>query len=123
MVVGSSMLLVLSSAFGWYYGFSPMWQPTGWEDQVTAPSYTYVVSTQQFPPYITQAAKQHDRARFGTAVYPLEGEEVAEEAQALYGLQWREQQEAEKGHRWVIQMLSEGQLDALEEFRAQPQQA
>lgn len=122
MLVGSSVLLVLSGAFGWYYGFSPMWQPTGWEDQVAASPYPYVVSTQQFPPYIARAAKQRDGARFGTAVYLLEGEDVAEEAQPLYGLQWREQAEAEKGHRWVIEMLSQGKLDALEEFRAQTRQ-
>lgn len=123
MLVGSSILLVLSSAFGWYYGFSPMWQPAGWEDQVAASSHAYVVSTQQLPPYISWTAKQHDGARFGTAVYPLEGEEVAEEAQALYGLQWRGQQEAQEGHRWVVQMLSEGKLEALAEFRAQTEQA
>jgi hypothetical protein len=77
------------------------------------------VSTQQFPPYISRTTKHHDGARFGTAVYLLEGEEVAEEAQALYGLQWREQQEAAEGHRWVVRMLTEGKVSALEEFRAQ----
>ena len=123
MVVGSSVLLVLSSAFGWYYGFSPMWRPAGWEERVTVSSHAYVVSTQQFPPYISWAAKQHNGVRFGTAVYPLEGEEVAEEAPALYGLQWRAHQEAQEGHRWVVQMLSEGKFEALEEFRAQTEYA
>ena len=31
---GSTTVLVLSGALGWYYGFSPMWQPYGWEERV-----------------------------------------------------------------------------------------
>lgn len=121
MVIGSLSLLAVSTAWGWYYGFSPMWRPTGWEDQVEAQPHPFVVSTQQFPPYILRRAKHG--ARFGTAVYPLEGRDVADEAQAVYGLQWHQQQEAEEGHRWVVDLLRSGNFADLEPFRASSNQS
>jgi len=118
MSLGSTVLLVLSGALGWYYGFSPMWQPQGWEEQVEQGGQTFVISTQPYPPYLSLKARRTGGARFGTAVYPLHGDEVAEDAQALYGMQWRQQHDAEEGHRWVVQTLREGKLAELEDFRA-----
>jgi len=118
MSLGSVALLVVSGVVGWYYGFSPMWQPRGWEEQVEQAGQKFVVFTQQYPPYLSFKAKRSDGARFGTAVYPLHGEEVAEDAQALYGMQWRAPQDAEAGHRWVVQLLREGRLKELADFRA-----
>lgn len=118
MSLGSTVLLVLSGALGWYYGFSPMWQPQGWEEQVEQGGQTFVISTQPYPPYLSLKARRTGGARFGTAVYPLHGDEVAEDAQALYGMQWRAQPDAEEGHRWVVQTLREGKLAELEDFRA-----
>jgi hypothetical protein len=128
MMLGSLAIFVCGSAFGRYYGFSPMWQPHGWEDVVDevdkpqASPHGFVISTQQYPPYLVRAAKKQDGARFGTAVYALEGEEVAEEAQALYGLQWPQQQEAETGHRWVVDTLRQGKFAELEQYRAQTEE-
>ena len=135
MMLGSLAIFICGSVFGRYYGFSPMWQPYGWEDKidqvdtqgdagdkVEAAPHRFVISTQQYPPYLVRAAKQQDGARFGTAVYALEGEEVAEEADALYGLQWPQQQEAEAGHRWVVETLRQGKLSELEKYRAQTQE-
>ena len=123
MSLGSLVLLVLSGAVGWYYGFSPMWQPRGWEEQVEQGGQKFVVSTQQYPPYLSLKARRQGGAQFGTAVYPLPGgEEVAEDAQALYGMQWRAQDDAEEGHRWVVQLLREGKQEELEDFRTQPEQ-
>lgn len=121
MILVSLAIFVCSSMFGRYYGFSPMWQPNGWEDkveEVKSSSHGFVISTQQYPPYIVRTAKRQDGARFGTAVYALEGDEVAEEAQALYGLQWPQQQEAQAGHGWVIEMLRQGRFAELERYRA-----
>ena len=118
MSLGSTVLLVLSGALGWYYGFSPMWQPHGWEEQVEQRGQTFVVSTQPYPPYLSLKARRSGGAQFGTAVYPLHGSEVAEDAQALYGMQWRRHYDAEEGHRWVVQTLREGKLAELEDFRA-----
>lgn len=118
MSLGSTGLLVVSGALGWYYGFSPMWQPQGWEEQVEQGGQTFVVSTQPYPPYLSLKARRTGGARFGTAVYPLHGDEVAEDAQALYGMQWRQQHDAEEGHHWVVQTLREGKLAELEDFRA-----
>lgn len=118
MSSGSVVLLLVSAVVGWYYGFSPMWQPRGWEEQVEQGGRKFVVSTQQYPPYISLKARRSGGAQFGTAVYPLEGEEVAEETPALYGMQWHGQQDAEEGHRWVVQLLREGKLEELEDFRA-----
>ena len=127
MMLGSLAIFVCGSVFGRYYGFSPMWQPRGWEDQIDkidaadtaeASPHGFVISTQQYPPYLVRAAKQQDGARFGTAVYALEGEEVAEEAQAVYGLQWPQQQEAQAGHRWVVDTLRQGKFAELEKYRA-----
>ena len=124
MSLGSLGLLAASAGLGWYYGFSPMWRPHGWEDSVVPPQsgeqpQRYVVSTQQYPPYVARQAKKQGGMRFGTAVYALtdDGQEVAEEAQALYGLQWREPAEARKGHEWVKQVLQEGRLSELAGFR------
>jgi hypothetical protein len=123
MSLGSLALLALSGAVGWYYGFGPMWQPRGWEEQVEQGGQTFVVSTQQYPPYLSLKAKRHGGAQFGTAVYLLlGGEEVAEDAQALYGMQWRVQADAEEGHRWVVELLREGKQEELEDFRARPEQ-
>ena len=122
MSVGSTTVLVLSGALGWYYGFSPMWQPYGWEERVEHGGQAFVVSTQQYPPYLSFKARRNGSAQFGTAVYPLHGDEVAEDTQALYGMQWRVQRDAEEGHRWVVQALRDGKLAELEEFRAQPEQ-
>jgi hypothetical protein len=121
MSLGSVVLLVLSSALGWYYGFSPMWRPRGWEGRVEHAGQAFVVSTQQYPPYLSLKARHNGGAQFGTAVYPLHGDEVAEDAQALYGMQWRVQRDAEEGHRWVVQTLREGKLAELEDFRAEPE--
>ena len=121
MSLGSMVLLVLSGALGWYYGFSPMWQPRGWEEQVEQGGQRFVVSTRQYPPYMSLKARRNGGARFGTAVYPLHDDEVAEDAQALYGMQWRARGDAEEGHRWIVQTLSEGKLEELEDFRAQPE--
>lgn len=118
MSLGSTGLLVVSGALGWYYGFSPMWQPQGWEEQVEQGGQTFVVSTQPYPPYLSLKARRTGGARFGTAVYPLHGDEVAEDAQALYGMQWRQQHDAEEGHHWVVQTLRESKLAELEDFRA-----
>ncbi len=124
MLLGSLAIFVGGSMLSRYYGFSPMWQPHGWEDAVDAVDkigaspHGFVISTQQYPPYLVRAAKQQDGARFGTAVYALEGEEVVEEAQALYGLQWPQQQEAEAGHRWVVDTLRQGKFAELEKYRA-----
>lgn len=118
MSLGSTGLLVVSGALGWYYGFSPMWQPHGWEEQVEQGGQMFVVSTQPYPPYLSLKARRTGGARFGTAVYPLHGDEVAEDAQALYGMQWRQQHDAEEGHRWVVQILREGKLAELEDFCA-----
>lgn len=118
MSSGSLVLLIVSAVVGWYYGFSPMWQPRGWEEQVEQGGQKFVVSTQPYPPYVSFKARRNGGAQFGTAVYPLEGEEVAEDTQALYGMQWRVQQDAEEGHRWVVQLLREGKLEELEDFRA-----
>jgi hypothetical protein len=122
MSLGSVVLLAWSSAYGWYYGFSPLWHPRGWEARVEHAGQVFVVSTQQYPPYISLKAKRSGNAQFGTAVYPLQGEDVADDAQALYGMQWRERQDAEEGHRWVVQILHEGRLKELEEFRAPTEQ-
>jgi hypothetical protein len=122
MSVGSAVLLVLSGVLGWYYGFSPMWHPRGWEERVEQGGQAFVVSTQKYPPYLSLKAKRTGGAQFGTGVYPLHGDEVAEDAQALYGMQWREQRDAEEGHRWVVQTLREGKVAELEEFRAQSQE-
>ncbi len=123
MSLGSLALLVLSGAVGWYYGFSPMWQPHGWEEQVEQEGQTFVVSTQPYPPYLSLKARRQGGAQFGTAVYPfLGGKEVTEDAQALYGMQWRVREDAEEGHRWVVQLLREGKQEELEDFRAQPEQ-
>jgi hypothetical protein len=119
MSLGSAALLVASGMMGWYYGFSPMWHPRGWEEQVEQGGQRFVVSTQQYPPYLSFKAKRYGGAQFGTAVYPLDKEEVTEDARALYGMQWRIEQDAEAGHRWVVQLLREGKLEELEEFRAQ----
>ena len=118
MSSGSVVLLIVSAVVGWYYGFSPMWQPRGWEEQVEQGGQKFVVSTQPYPPYVSLKARRRGGAQFGTAVYSLEGEEVAEDIQALYGMQWRGQQDAEEGHRWVVQLLREGKLEELEDFRA-----
>ena len=118
MSLGSVVLLIVSAVVGWYYGFSPMWQPRGWEEQVEQGGQKFVVSTQPYPPYVSLKARRRGGAQFGTAVYSLEGEEVAEDIQALYGMQWRGQQDAEEGHRWVVQLLREGKLEELEDFRA-----
>jgi len=118
MSSGSVVLLIVSAVVGWYYGFSPMWQPRGWEEQVEQGGQKFVVSTQPYPPYVSLKARRSGGAQFGTAVYSLEGEEVAEDIQALYGMQWRGQQDAEEGHRWVVQLLREGKLEELEDFRA-----
>ena len=91
-------------------------------DKPQASPHGFVISTQQYPPYLVRAAKKQDGARFGTAVYALEGEEVAEEAQALYGLQWPQQQEAETGHRWVVDTLRQGKFAELEQYRAQTEE-
>ena len=122
MSIGSIALFIVSAVSGWYYGFSPMWQPRGWEEQVEQAGQRFVVSTQQYPPYISFKAKRNGGAQFGTAVYPLHGEEVAEDAQALYGMQWQARQDAEEGHRWVVQFLREGKLEELEDFRARPEE-
>ena len=119
MSLGSLVLLVLSGALGWYYGFSPMWRPYGWEEQVEQGGQRFVISTQQYPPYLALRAKRQGGAQFGTAVYPLSGEEVAEGTQALYGMQWRARADAEEGHRWVVQLLREGKQEELADFRAQ----
>jgi hypothetical protein len=124
MSFGSLVLLALSGAVGRYYGFSPMWQPHGWEEQVAQGGQRFVVSTQQYPPYLALRARRHGGAQFGTAVYPLSGgEEVAEDVQALYGMQWRARTDAEEGHRWVVQVLREGKQEELEDFRARPEPA
>ena len=126
MSLGSLGLLAASTGLGWYYGFSPMWRPHGWEDAVATPDppaenqpQRYVVSTQQYPPYVVRQQKKRGGMRFGTAVYALpdDGQEVAEEAPALYGLQWRESEEAREGHEWVTQVLREGRLSELAGFR------
>ncbi len=123
MVSGSLSLLVFSTVCGWYYGFSPLWRPAGWEDRVEAVPVPFVVSTRRFPPYIVRRARRQDGACFGTAVYPLEGEEVAEEVEAVYGLQWYQQREAEEGHQWVVGLLRAGKLADLEPFRTTPDQS
>lgn len=120
MSLGSGALLVLSSVCGWYYGFSPMWQSRGWEEQVEYAGQVFVVSTQQYPPYISLKAWRRNDAQFGTAIYPLSGDEIAEDAQALYGMQWRTRRDAEEGHRWVIQTVCEGKMAELKDFRTQP---
>jgi hypothetical protein len=122
MCLGSLALLGLSTVLGWYYGFSPMWQPRGWDERVAHADKTFVVSTQQYPPYVSRLTRRAGGAQFGTAVYPLEGDEVAEDAQALYGMQWREQRDAEEGHRWVVHTLREGDWAELEDFRVRPEQ-
>ncbi len=119
MSLGSALLLLLSGVCGWYYGFRPLWRPHGWEDTVEWDGQAFAVSTQQYPPYISLKAKRGGGAQFGTAVYPLHGEEVAEDARPLYGMQWRAARDAEAGHRWVVQMLREGKFGELEAFRAQ----
>lgn len=122
MSIGSFTLLALSAALSWYYGFSPMWRPRGWEERVEHAGQAFVVSTQQYPPYLSLKARRTGGAQFGTAVYPVHGEEVADDAQALYGMQWREQRDAEEGHRWVVQILGEGKFAELVECRPQPEQ-
>ena len=116
---GGLVLCGAGGLLGWYYGFSPMWQPRGWEEHVTGTDQHYIVSTQQYPPYLCLQAKKRGGMQFGTGVYTLleEEGEVAEEAQAVYGLQWRERQEAQEGHQWVVQVLSEGRLTELGGFR------
>lgn len=118
MSVGSGILLMLSAAFGWYYGFSPMWQPHGWEERVEHAGHMFVVSTQPYPPYLSLKARRSNGAQFGTAIYPLDGDEVAEDARALYGMQWRTWHDAEEGHKWVIQTVREGKMEELADFRA-----
>ena len=119
MVLGSLVLLFASGLLGWYYGFSPMWHPSGWEEQVAHDDRHYIVSTQRYPPYLVRQAKRQGGMQFGTAVYAVHAadQEVAEEAQAVYGLQWREHQEAQEGHQWVVHVLQQGDLSELEGFR------
>ena len=119
MVLGSLVLLFASGLLGWYYGFSPMWRPAGWEEEVTHDDRHYVVSTQRYPPYLVRQTKRQGGMQFGTAVYAIHAahQEVAEEAQAVYGLQWREHQEALEGHQWVVHVLRQGRLSELEGFR------
>lgn len=119
MLLGSLGLLAASGGLGWYYGFSPMWRPHGWEDLVSGQAQQYVVSTQQYPPYLARGARTQDGMRFGTAVYAVTdgGREVAENAQALYGLQWQESHKAREGHEWVVRVLREGRDSELEGFR------
>ncbi|MCS6925479.1 MAG: hypothetical protein NZ578_06215 [Candidatus Binatia bacterium] len=122
MSFGGALLLLSSGAFGWYYGFRPLWRPRGWEDTVAGDGQTFVVFTQQYPPYISRTARRESRARFGTAVYPLVGEEIADEAHPLYGMQWRVARDAEEGHRWVVHLLREGKFEELEAFRVRVEQ-
>ncbi len=119
MVLGSLVLLFASGLFGWYYGFSPLWRPAGWAEEVAHNDRHYVVSTQPYPPYLVRQAKRQGGMQFGTAVYAVHAadQEVAEEAQAVYGLQWKERQEAQEGHQWVVQVLRQGRLSELEGFR------
>ena len=119
MALGSFVLLFASGLLSWYYGFSPIWQPRGWEEQVAHNDQQYIVSTQRYPPYLVRQSKRQGGMQFGTAVYAVHGadQEVAEDAQAEYGLQWREHQEAREGHQWVVQVLGQGRLSELEGFR------
>ena len=41
----------------------------------------------------------------------------------VYGLQWHQQQEAEEGHRWVVDLLRSGNFADLEPFRASSNQS
>lgn len=119
MALGSFVLLSVSGLLCWYYGFSPVWQPHGWEKRVAHNDHHYIVSTQRYPPYLVRQARKQGGMQFGTAVYAVHGagHEVAEDAQAVYGVQWREHQEAQEGHQWVVQVLSEGRLSELAGFR------
>lgn len=121
MSMGSGVLLVLGGVLGWYYGFSPMWTPHGWEDQVEYAGQVFVVSTQPYPPYLAYTARRAGGAQFGSAIYSLTGVEVAEDAHALYGMQWRARRDAEEGHRWIVRTIREGQMGELEDFRAPPE--
>jgi hypothetical protein len=121
MWLGSLVLLILSGVFSWYYGVSPIWRPRGWEERVEYEDRTFLVFTQQYPPYLSLKTKRNSGAQFGTAVYLLHGNEASEDAQALYGMQWQRRHEAEEGHRWIVQTLCAGRLRELEDFRVQPE--
>jgi hypothetical protein len=120
MSIGSLVLLVISGGLGWYYGFSPLWQPRGWQEQVEQENNErLIISTQPYPPYLALKARRNGGAQFGTAVYilPAHNEEVDDDAGALYGMQWRTRRDAAEGHQWVVATLRTGSVAELEEFR------
>jgi hypothetical protein len=122
MSLGSTILFLLSGVFSWYYGFHPFWRAHGWEDTVIWAGQTFVVSTQQYPPYVSLKVQRGSGARFGTAVYRLQGEEIADDVHPLYGMQWRVARDAKEGHRWVVHILQEGKFEQLEAFRVEVEQ-
>ncbi len=110
-VLGSSLLVA------WVFGFSPLWQPQGWEDNVSSGESHFVVSTLKYPPYLTL---RRQAPSFGTAVFRSTVEGIPEQTYPHYGLHWRDRSEAAAGHRWVVERLREANFAELERYKAGP---
>jgi len=114
MTLMSLGLLGGSALVAWFFGFSPLWQPQGWEDSVVSEGKRFVVSTLKYPPYLSL----HGQApAFGTAVFLSTDGEVSEQDHPLYGRHWRSQSEAETGHRWVVETLQRADFAELEPYK------
>ena len=98
----------------WFFGFSPLWRPQGWEDSVVSEEKRFIVSTIKYPPYLSLRGQAPS---FGTAVFLSTDGEVSEPDDPLYGLHWRNRSEAETGHRWVVETLRRADLAKLELYR------
>ena len=123
MALGSLILLCISGAAGRFYGFSPLWRSYGWEDTVTFAQTAYIVSTQQYPPYLARQKRKEGSMRYGSAVYqiPVVGEDLPEDSEARFGMQWREHDEARQGHQWLVNVIGQGRFSELEPFKPIPE--
>jgi hypothetical protein len=110
-ILGSSLLLA------WFFGFSPLWRPPGWENSVTSGEKHFVVLTLKYPPYLTL---RRQAPAFGTAVFLSTEDEVSEQTHPHYGLHWRDRSEAETGHRWVVETLQRAGFAELEPYQIPP---
>ena len=57
--------------------------------------------------------------RYGSAVYqiPVVGEDLPEDSEATFGMQWREHDEAQQGHQWLVNVVDQGRFSELEPFK------
>jgi hypothetical protein len=110
-LLGGSLLVA------WFFGFSPLWQPQGWEDSVASGERHFVVSTLRYPPYL---ALRRQAPAFGTAVFLSSEAGLSEQTPPHYGLHWRDRSEAETGHRWVVETLRRANFAELELYQISP---